>query len=69
MLAHYRFLLGGVLFTQLYIFYEPIRDMGQIMDIDMVLGLIGNQFLKVHMVQEEVEAFNEALAEGWDEMA
>lgn len=69
MLAHYLSLLGGELFTRLYIFCEPNADMGQLMDIDVGLCPIGNQFLEVPMVQEEVEDFNEALAEGWEKLA
>lgn len=65
----YLAILGGKLFTHLYIFYEPIGALGQILDLDMGLGPHNDQFLEAPMVQEEIEVFNEALVEGWGGLA
>lgn len=69
MVAHYLSLLGGELFTRLYIFFEPIGRMAELTDLDMGLWPHDDQFFEVHMVQEEIGAFHEALEEGWDELA
>lgn len=68
MVETYAALLGGELFTRLYIFFEPIGAMGQLMDLDLGLGSHGEQFFEVPMVEEENEAFNEVMEEGWAEL-
>lgn len=52
-LATYLSLLGGQIFCRLYIFYEPIGRMAELMDLDMGLGPHGQQFLETSMVDEE----------------
>lgn len=68
-IAIYPAILGGELFSRLYIFYEPIGNMVQLMDLDMELDPHDEQILKAPMELEEEEVFNVAMAEGWAELA
>lgn len=54
--------------TRLYMFNEPNGRQGKIFDLDMGLCSHNDIFLEIFMVQEEVEAHNEALVEGWGEL-
>lgn len=63
-LATYLSLLGGELFCRLYIFYEPIGRMAELMDLDMGLGPNDPQFLEAPMVEEEWEVFEEIMDDG-----
>lgn len=63
-LATYLSILGGELFCRLYIFFEPIGRMAEIMDLDMGLGPQAPQFHEAPMVQEEQEVFEEILEDG-----
>lgn len=67
--ATYVSLLGGELFCVLYIFFEPIGRIAEIMDLDMGLGPQAPQFLEAHMVEEELNAFEEIMADGGGALA
>lgn len=62
--ATYLSLLGGELFCRLYLFYEPIGRMSELMALDMGLGPQAPQFLEVPMVDEEWEVFEDILENG-----
>lgn len=49
--ATYASLLGGELFCRLYLFYEPIGRLGELMDLDIGLGPQAPQFLEAPMVE------------------
>lgn len=51
--ATYLSLLGGELFCRLYLFYEPIGRMSELMHLNMGLGPQAPQFLEAPMVDEE----------------
>lgn len=61
----YLSLLDGEFFIRLYIFYEPIGALGQILDLDMGLGPHDERFFEAPILQEEIKVSNEALVEGW----
>lgn len=63
-LATYLSILGGEFFCRLYIFFEPIDRMGELMDLDMGLGSQTPQFLETPMVQEELDVFVEIMEDG-----
>lgn len=62
--ATYLSLLGGELFCRLYVFYEPIGQLAELMDLDMGLGPQGPLFLEAPMVDEEWEVFDDIMADG-----
>lgn len=62
--AIYLSLMGGELFCRLYIFYEPIGRLAEIMNHDMGLGPLGPQFLEAPMGDEEWEVFDDILEDG-----
>lgn len=62
--ATYVYLLGGELFCRLYVFYEPIGRMSELMHLDMGLGPQETQFMEAPMLDEEWEAFDDLMADG-----
>lgn len=60
----YLSLLGGELFCRLYVFYEPIGQMSELMHLDMGLGPQAPQFLEAPMVDEEWQVFDEIMDDG-----
>lgn len=63
-MATYLSLLGGQLFCRLYVFYEPIGRMAELMNLDMGLGPQDLQFLEAPMVEEEWIVFEELMEDG-----
>lgn len=62
--AEYASLLGGELFCRLYIFFEPVGRMAELMDLDLGLGPQNPQFLEASMVNEEQEVFEKIMEDG-----
>lgn len=59
--AEYLSLLDGELFCRLYLFFEPIGRMAEIMDLDMGPGPQNPQFLEAPVMEEEQEVFKEIM--------
>lgn len=62
--ATYVSLLGGELFCRLYLFFQPIGRLDELMHLDMGLGPQAPQFLEEPMVEEECEVFDEIMEDG-----
>lgn len=63
-MAEYLSLLGREIFCRLYIFFEPIGHMGELMNLDLGLGPQNPQNLEAPMVEEEIETFEEIMEDG-----
>lgn len=57
-------LLGGKLFTSLFLFFEPIGQVAELMDLDIGLGPHGPQFLEVEMYEDEMMQMVEMMENG-----
>lgn len=62
--AIYLALLGGELFTRLFLFFEPIGRVAELMDLDIGLGPHGPQFLEVEMNEDEMMQMEEMMENG-----